>query len=198
MTFSIKRLREEGHFCLSNLDEVESLDSFRVEANKVERLYIEDTGVFVAPSRSKILEGEFVGLRCRRDDDYKTGLVFVGKSDDMASLRSVAFRVLRQTETCPHKLEIGGTSFSPRNPRDHLILTPEQLRHIICAYPSRSYGFSDLSLTAEQSVEIVSHRKFEIEVHSCHFDDKGRAIVDWLDSMNGTEILDSCYFPRCD
>jgi hypothetical protein len=45
-----------------------------------------------------------------------------------------------------------------------------------------------LSLTAEQSVELFSHRKFEINVDSCQFEDKGRAIVDWLE--NGREQSD--------
>ena len=198
MTYSIKRLREEGHFCLSNLEDVESLDALWEEANKVERLYIEDTGVFVAPTNIRNFEGEFVGLRCRLDGDYKTCLAFVGKKDDIARLRSVAFRVLCLPKTSPHSVAIDGSSSTPRNPRDKLILTPEQLRHVICAYPSRSYSFSYWSLTPEQSVELVSHRKFRSNLYDCKFEDKGQAIVDWLENRNETEIMDSFYAPFCD
>ncbi|GAX26851.1 hypothetical protein FisN_9Lh132 [Fistulifera solaris] len=194
MKYSIKRLREEGHFCLSCLDDVESLDVFWAEANKVERLYIEDTGVYVAPSKTKIFEGELVGLSCRRNGDFATELQFVGKVDDIASLRSVAFRVLCLHDTDPQQLEIQGNSAFTK---DALILTPEQLRHIICNYSLRKYSFCWLSISAEQSVELVSHRKFEIDMHACHFEDKGQAIVDWLESQNGKEIFPSTYFPHC-
>ena len=201
MTYSIQRLTEEGHFCLRDLNEVESLDVFWEEADKVERLYIEDTGVFVAPSINTRLEKEEFGFncRCRRDKIYSTILIFVGKRDDIDSLRSVAFRVLCLPETGPHELIIEGNEcyVEPGDTYDQLSFTSEQLRHIMCAYPSRSYSFLDLSFTAEQSVEIVSHRKSDIYLHECHFDDKGQAIVDWLDSRNGKETLDLFYFQRC-
>jgi hypothetical protein len=194
MSYSIKRLREEGHFCLSSLDDVESLNVFWTEANKVERLYIEDTGVYVAPSKTKISEGECVGLRCRRNEDFDTGLQFVGKVDDIASLRSVAFCVLSLPDTDPQQLEIQGSSVFTKS---SLMLTPEQLRHIICNHPLRKYSFGELSVNAEQSVELVSHRKLEIELHDCHFEDQGQAIVDRLERQNGKEVFPSAYFPRC-
>lgn len=71
MNYSIKRLREEGHFRLNNLDDVESLDVFWMEANKVKRLYIEE---HVAPSTAKISKEDFVGLKCCRDSDYSKEL----------------------------------------------------------------------------------------------------------------------------
>jgi hypothetical protein len=202
MSYSIKRLREEGHFCLSSLDDVESLDVFWAEANKVERLYIEDTNVYVAPLKTKRSEGEFVGLTCYRDNNYRTRLVIVGKADDIASLRSVTFRVLCLPEAGrPQSLAFSLSSYRPGRPvgtRDNVMLTAEQLRHIICAYPSRWFRFSDLSFTAEQSVEIVSHRKFKIEFFDCRFDDKGRAIVAWLENRNETDIMECCDLFRCD
>ncbi|GAX26849.1 hypothetical protein FisN_9Lu130 [Fistulifera solaris] len=181
MTYTIKRLREEGHFCLSNLDDVESIDVFWRKARKVERLYIEDTGVYVAPRNTKTFEGEFVGLKYRRESNRPTCLIFVDAS--------------------PQTLEIEGSKFlssKPGDKYDRLILTVEQLRHIICTHPSRQYTFRRLFLTEAQSVEIVSHRKFEFEVHMCQFDDKGQAIVDWLKDKNETKTMYSCYFPECD
>jgi hypothetical protein len=202
MTYAIKRLREEGHFRLCNLDGVESLDVFWAEVNKVARLYIEDTGVYVAPTKNKTSKGEFIGFTCLRNADYLTRLAFVGNlDDDIALLRSVAVRVLCLPETNPQSMELRGSLTylgRPGDKYDHLLLTTEQLRHIICAFPSRQYTFRFLCFTPKQSVELVSHRKFAIEVHSCQFEDKGQAMVDWLEKRNGAEIIDSCYFPDCD
>ncbi len=201
MTYTIKRLREEGHFCLSSLDAVESLDVFWAEATKVARLYIEDTNVYVAPTKTKRSEGEFEGLACRRDNNYKTRLVFVSKPTDIDSLRSISFRILCLPEINPQSMKLDGIDYLPSKPGDRykqLFFTTEQLRHIICAHPSRQYTFSRFSLTGAQSVEIISHRKFAIEVNWCQFDDKGQAIVDWLEDRNEKEIIDSCYFPQCD
>ncbi|GAX20417.1 hypothetical protein FisN_9Hu142 [Fistulifera solaris] len=114
MTYTIKRLREEGHFRLRNLDGVESLDVFWAEALKVERLYIEDTGVYAAPTKTKPSEREFVGLKCH---DFSTELQFVGKLDDISSLRSVTFRVLCLPETDNTKtMSFSKNSYNPGEP----------------------------------------------------------------------------------
>jgi hypothetical protein len=197
MTYSIKRLREEGHFCLRDLDSVESLDVFWAEANKVERLCIEDTGVFVAPEKTKIMQEEYSFVRCSRGCDSTTrSLVFAAERGDIDSLRSVVFRVLSLPEIDSHKLQIGDDYYS--SPRNRLIFTPEQLRHIICAYPSRSYSFHCFSISPDQSVELVSHRKFDVNLYHCQFDDEGQAIIYWLENTRReTEILEACCFPGC-
>ncbi|GAX26857.1 hypothetical protein FisN_9Lh143 [Fistulifera solaris] len=202
MTYSIKRLREEGHFRLRNMDGVDSLDVFWAEALKVKRLYIEDTGVYVAPRNTKKSEGEFAGLKCHHNEDYSTELQFVGKPDDIPSLRFVTFRVLCLPETDNLKtMSFSKNSYAPGRPlneRDQLILTPVQMRHIICAYPSRTFKFSYLSFNGDQSVELVSHRKFQIELFDCRFLDKGREIVEWLENRNMVEIFDYFDFYYCD
>jgi hypothetical protein len=202
MTYTIKRLREEGHFRLRNLDGVDSLDVFWAEALKVERLYIEDTGVYAAPTKTKPSEGEFVGLKCHRNEDFSTELHFVGKSDEIPSLRSVTFRVLCLPETDnPKTMSFSKDSYNPARPpkdRDQMILTPVELRHIICADPSRRLKFRYLSFNGDQSVELVSHGKFQIELFDCRFLDKGRAIVEWLENRDASEVFDYFDMKLCD
>ncbi|GAX26858.1 hypothetical protein FisN_9Lu154 [Fistulifera solaris] len=175
MPYSIKRLRDEGHFRLRNLDGVESSDVFWAEAMKVKRLYIEDTGVYVARAKDR-MPGEYVGLKYHRNGDYSTRLAFVGKPDDITSLRSVTFRILCLPETDdPQSMHLARNSYTPGRPvneRDQLILTAAQLRYVICAYPSRWFGFSYMAFNGDQSVELVSHRKFEIDLFNCRFLDK--------------------------
>jgi hypothetical protein len=201
MPYSIKRLREEGHFRLRNLDGVESVDVFWAEALKVKRLYIEDSGVYVAPAKDR-MSGEYVGLKCHRNEDYETRLAFVGKPDDITSLRSVTFRILCLPETDdPQSMHLAGNSYTPGRPvseRDQLILTSAQLRYVICAYPARRFEFSYMAFNGDQSVELVSHRKFQIDLFDCQFLDKGREIVRWLENRNTTEVYEYFDFYSCD
>lgn len=189
MPYSIKRLRTDDDYCLTNLDGVQSLDVFLREVDKAKRLWIEDFNVFATSRRAPCYD-DFIRFNCDIDPASRTQssqfITFYGK--ELTTLTSTVERVLCLPDF--HEDRCIGFSGTASETYEDLILTPNQLRHILCAHKSRSYTFWYLNLSAEQSVVLADKTNLD-GVWFCSISDKGLALIDWLEHHNKSRTLGS-------
>ncbi len=186
MVYSIKRLKGEGDFRLHNLDQVESLQIFWSEVNMVKRLWIDDLQVFATIDGS--IQSDDERITCDLLMENSERLFFCGKR---RSVTNVATRVFCLPDSSDERvLILAGNRCKPGEERDELLLTPQQMRQIIFAHPCRQFVFICLTLSPEQSIELVAHRTTAmIEVSLCVVTDGGKALVNWLENINDSRTL---------
>lgn len=188
MTYSIKRLRTDGDYCLINLDGVESLDVFLREVNKGNRLWIDNVNVFATNRTAASYDG-YVRFKCDIDPDSQTAQSVVFYGTEVTSLTSTIERVLCLPD-CRQDRSIGFSGQTSETSYEDLIFTSTQLKHILCVHKSRSYTFWYINLSAEQSVELADKANLD-GIWFCSISDNGQALVHWLEHHNRTRTLGS-------
>lgn len=188
MFYSGKRLRTKGEYCLVNLESIEILDAFISEVSKTSRLWIGDLNVFATAQGTPSID-DYIHFKCDIDSDSHSQssqrITFYGM--ELTSLTSTIERVL----CLPDANQERTIGFSGQSETyEDLILTPEQLHHVLCAHESRTYSFWYLNLSPEQSVVLAAETNLE-GIWFCSLSDKGVALVDWLEHHNETRTLGS-------
>jgi hypothetical protein len=189
MTYSIKRLRNKGCFCLFNLQNVDNFDLFVTEVNKAKRLWIDDLEVFVGHEDIPAPNG-YIRVKCEIDPCYRSDeslqiVTFYGK--DLTSLTTTIITAFSLADSREDRV-IVLLGITGEGIYTDLIFSPEQLQTLLCSHASRSYEFRQLNLSAEQSVVLA--RKTDLNgLWYCDLYDEGLALLDYLRQINGKRIL---------